>query len=79
MTNFPIKIAFAMTINKAHMQTLKCSGIYSSSLVFPTAKSMWYFADPLHLTMFAVTIIEGHRKRIENNRLINQKHFHIEK
>lgn len=36
---------------------------------FPIATFLWYFPDPLHLSV-AVAIVEGHRQRIENNRLI---------
>jgi hypothetical protein len=46
---FPVKIAFAMTISKAQGQTLKPVAIYLPSSVFPMASSMWNFPDPLHL------------------------------
>jgi hypothetical protein len=67
---FPIKIAFAMTISKAQGQTLKPVAVYLPSFVLWPALC-GIFSIP-SFDNVAVIIIEGHRKRTENDKLISQ-------
>jgi hypothetical protein len=47
---FPIRIVFALTINKFQDYMLERVAIYLPSPVFPMARSIRHFPDPLHLT-----------------------------
>jgi hypothetical protein len=63
--NFPIKIAFAMTISKPQGQMLKRNGMYQpSSVFFPMDNSTWCFPDPLHVTALLLQLLKG----IDKNR-----------
>jgi hypothetical protein len=60
-TQFPIKIAFSMTINKAQKQRLNCAAIYPPPPVFfPHAQLLVASFRSSSCDSFAVTLIEEH-------------------
>jgi hypothetical protein len=69
---FPIKIAFDMTVNKAQWQSRKLVAIYlplpASPPPPPMTSSMWHFTRSSSFDDGAVAVIEGRRKRKENGR-----------
>jgi hypothetical protein len=75
---FPIKFAFPVTVSKAQCQTLKSVAIYPPSPVFPHGQLYVAFSRSSSFDNVAVANIEGHRQRIENDRLISQT-LYIEK
>ena len=55
---FPIKIAFAMTITWAQGQLKERVMTYLACPVFPTSRCMRDFSDPLHLTTLLLQLLK---------------------
>ena len=67
---FPIKVAFAMTINKAQGQTLQTAGLYLPDPVFAHGQLYVAFSRVKNFRSIHVCVVESHQQKVTDEAII---------